>query len=460
MTRYTFIPIAIVALACRTESGSDNLLPASTGADDFSGGQTGGEVGGEDDGVGTVGGSEQCEEEPEDLPDGSAQTSLGFSAEQILEFAAGSHEAALRWNEVEAFTLSGEVPVRVTPESGTTKITVDVTSAGGMRLVRSMPAQSNGSGQGLLGGVATSCRDRLEIDVDVDVTTEGGALAEHFQGVLLADSSWLARLSLPFEIDALSGSLNVDLSNVPNAALKQLSIDMQLGSGDLFTGTVGGIIEQNNGQVASAGPAQLATWGDNPCQTYQTPVPLDAALGEFTPRDMLSSVNDDSPLELTWSDGTHTELSMQVATQALMACSDTFSGQVSLPAELTATTADGRMDSLLVVDLLGTPDGDGGLQDVQTVFNNYFGRAVAPAQFADEFGIEGVDVSGFDSVTISFGTVYDLAGDTPPSGKLEILGLSDAVCPPVPAQPADDEGAGSAPGCAGTEATVVETATW
>jgi hypothetical protein len=198
MQRSWFLVLLLVALAgCRTESDSSaETLDELSGDSWESAGQTGGEVegptspgGSNEGGDGLTGGnSGSCDEQATSINDAQVKTELGFSIADVTAFASGTKQAPLLWHEPTAFTRSGEVPAVVTPESGTTEITFEITpTAGGARYITSTPAETAGNEGGLLlGGPGGSCSDRIEIDVDVTLTTEGGAFDETISATLHA----------------------------------------------------------------------------------------------------------------------------------------------------------------------------------------------------------------------------------------------------------------------------------
>jgi hypothetical protein len=125
---------------------------------------------------------------------------------------------------------------------------------------------------------------------------------------------------------------------------------------------------------------------------------------------------------------------------------------------MSATSGDGRLDSVLGVQLIGLGDGAGGFAQVQLLYNDYFAKAVPVAEFETQFGISGVDLSAYESATITFGTIYDTSSEpAATSGQLEVLGLTTADCATEQQEP---EPGAAAPGCVGTTSTVVDSATW
>lgn len=474
------LALVIGLIGCRTQSDSSGGSADELSSSDLeSAGQTGGEVTGPGIGNGSegdpsnggaLGGNNggNCDEDPQTIDDLDAETTLGFAPSEVIAFATGNKQAPLEWLEPMAFSRGGAVPALVTPESGTSEITMVITpTSDGVRYITSQASSSSATNGNLLAGPALlgGCSDRLEIDVQVTLNTAGGAFAESFQGTLHASTPYLATLSLPFELTELMGDLSVSVPELENVNLRQFSIETQLGPGDLFAGTIGGIVEQNDGQVASAGQLELATWGENPCEVYEIPVAIDANLGEFTPDDLLSTVNTEDALTMTWNDQSQTELSIEVtrledADGKSFGClmPDNFPPTLLLPAMAHTTTTDGRIDSTLEVDLFGQLGDSGELSTVELIFNEYMVRDVPIAEFETQFGITGVDLTGYDSATISFTSTYDVAGSTDVTGALEVIGIQ----PPAPVEPPPESSSsgGSAPGSPGSSITVLDSATW
>ncbi len=465
MQRSWFLVLLFAFAGCRTESGASNeMRDEVSGGSVESAGQTGGEVqgpGDPDDLGGLTGGegSGNCDETPTEIEDAEAKTELGFSVAEVTAFATGTHQAPLVWHEPMAFTREGQVPALVTPESGTTQITMEITPiAGGARYISSAPAATSGDEGGLgIGNLGGGCSDRIEIDVEVALTTDGGAFDETFTTSLQVRTPFQATFSWPFELDELMGALEVSLPDVDNAELKQFSVETRLGPGDFFTGTIGGIVEQNDGQVASAGGIELASWGDNPCESYEVPVSVDAAIDGVSPLDVLAPINDAGPLTMTWADGSQTELTITADSDRPYAClqPDVESARLLLVSTAHATTTDERLELELEVDVFGQLDESNQLTGVSLVFNSYFGKAVPAAEFESAFGISGVDPGDSETITISFGSVYDVTGSEAPEGMLEVIGIVPFDCSTLP--PPDEN---SSPGCPGPTMTTLDSADW
>ena len=473
-------------LAC--DGASDNDDPQGETLNDIqSAGQTGGEVQSDPgDADLTTGGTTGnaagedgfgCEPRPQVLASADTESALGFSANDILEFAEGVHQAEVIWNDLSALSFPSDVSVSLGPETGTGEITLEIEYSGGeVRYVETEASTpDDGTEVGLLGG--SSCPTYLEIDVNATLSTAGGALAEAFPTTLRATTSYLAELSYPFEFEDLMGDLELSVSGGENAELVQFSVEAELAAG-LFRGNIGGILQQSNEMVASAAPLELASWGPEPCELGGTPVPLDAQIGGFTPADLLAVINDSPALDVTWADGSQAELTLGVDTDEAFAClGGAFQPeQVVLIANVSVSSDDGRVASELGVDLFGRFPGGEQLAEVELIFNAAFTKAVPVADFETAFGITGANLEDYETATINLQSVWDLSDDSV-SGTLEVLGLSPAMCNGDPEPPPDittspdssGEGepgdpalssAGTTPGCAGLMSTSVDSATW
>jgi hypothetical protein len=431
------------------------LMVVLVGCQDDSG-QTGGEVRNRTPsgaaGVVTGGGS-NCDESSTELDDLSLTTELGFSAAFVLEFATGTKQAPLEWERPTVFTPSGTLPVAVQPESGTSGITVVITrGSGGARYVTAAVATS-GSGGALEGSLG--CPDRVEIDVNVELSTDGGALAETFNGTLTAHNPWAVTLSLPFDLEQLGGTLDVSVPGLDDLELTQFSVEAVFGPDGLFMGTIGGVVQVDDGQFVSVGKLELARWGNSPCESSEVPVAVNADAGGPFPSDLLATINDANPVSMTWRDGSHTDLTFEVTTDQNYAClqQPPLDSLLLLPATAHVTTSDGRVDTNLAVDVSGYLDDANRLDRIDL---NARGNVVAAAEFQSVFGITGIDTMGQQNVGVLLTSTYDVAGAAAPTGTLDVVGTVPVECDTTPMP-----GAMSAPGCDpnGTASTL-DSATW
>lgn len=164
----------------------------------------GGEPATDEEGLGTDNGQQgPCEETRTSL--GlleQAGAGLGFSATEVLAFAEKDHQSVLRWLPMER--------VSYRPEAGDVPVSVSVDYAGGpIELVESFlkyPPDFIDVGPGLY---EDSCINALSIEVEVELTTAAGALAERFTADLRARSALSAEIVHPVELDAMGGSFEI-----------------------------------------------------------------------------------------------------------------------------------------------------------------------------------------------------------------------------------------------------------
>ena len=111
--------------------------------------------------------------------------------------------------------------------------------------------------------------DRVEIDVVVRLNTGGGALAEEFDGILVANSPTVAQLVKELPLDTLSGTFAV---SVPEGySTRSLKVDASL-QADSFHGALWGQVDvpQPISRDTKSGPLEIqyAQWpAPNPGST-------------------------------------------------------------------------------------------------------------------------------------------------------------------------------------------------
>lgn len=290
------------------------FLVAALGAAGCAGGQTGGEFGAENGtgGGGTLDGNETasaCDEDATEL--GLDEVSpLGFSADDVLALAEGTHEATLTWVPDEAAMAT------TTLEPGTTEVTLVIEPAGPASFVDAEPPASGSSGGMIeLGWV---CPDRVDVPVTVTLTTADGALDETLDGTLSATDAGSATLLVPIELDELEGTLSFEVVSPEGGVPIQTRLEVVFGEG-IFAGRLSGTIETRTDQVATAAGATYAEWGYGACEHGEYPVDPETA-GAVTSTALLDVVNGASPLAVTWGDGTETTLSLAAVADEPTVC--------------------------------------------------------------------------------------------------------------------------------------------
>jgi hypothetical protein len=279
-------------------------------------------------------------------------TALGFSAIDVLNRLAGQHTAPLLWIDPKS---SSEYELAYGPERGTSKVVVHVRAAEGMILHR-YKTPVLGAPEG------TDCGPgALEIPVEVTLKSSAGALDDTFSAALSAQVPYRARLSKTFEPGALEGGLTFsELQSFDRERsfwLARLSLDMLLwegGSSGSLSGQLGAAYVKESKQLRppplpATDPGELALWPSaEVCEGPFLSLPSDAKVMGFSARDVLNALEGDRPRELTWSDGSVTELSLTYLDVGDHVCQAIEDG-LELDVEVQARTRDGRIDTRLPV---------------------------------------------------------------------------------------------------------------
>ena len=417
------------------------------------GGQTGDLSGGKDDNGSETGG-DSCEQHKQKLDSFDEMTDLG-SPEQVMAFAEQSFDAPLTWKAPRA----GQ-PWEVGPESGMSSIHLEVTRGESAYYVTYTPKENTSGIE-----IGVSCPPpQIGVDAHVELSTEGGALAESFDTMLLAPSTELAMLSMPIDFDELSGSLAVTYSD-PNVELVQVGLNVTL-LAEGMTGSIAGIEQTNHGDAVSAGAAAIAVWPDSPACVEQ--YGDNSGIGVAPDQNALGITGDaagellagTTPASVSWRDGTQTELTLTVAVEGdgCLKVSNNYglddgqNGMASYPARFTLHSEDARLDGEYLGRLFTRPSGDG---------NAVSGEAHLELM-ADQVAQSGFAMSevptGVERLAVTL-TVSIEDGIT--QATVLLNGLTDPPCLTEPAEPMPQPGGGaSAPGCEGTHITPIESTSW
>ncbi len=421
------------------------------------GGQTG-DLSGEHDDNGTETGSTGCDEHKEKLAGFDTMTDSG-SAEQLLAYAEKSFDSPISWKEApegQAWTQG--------PESGTGALQIDVTR-GRSAYALTYTAKADDSGI----EIGRNCPPpQLGVEVHVNVTTDGGALAESYDTLLRTNAPGVASLSVPFDLTKLGGSLAVS-SAMPRAKLVQLSLQATFVA-EGMSGSISGIQQVDSGigagSASSASSAVLAVWPDSAaCQALFTDggglgLPVEQSALGASGTDTLASVAAPEPTSITWMDGTKSKLTLKVESTG----DGCFRVRGDLPAELgvgaaltypvslSAKSHDGRLD--------GTYPGR------VVVSGSGSARTVTAAAYLD-IGVDDVAKSGFAGVSVPAGSdglrlhLESKLVDGTVSGMVQLFSVLNPPCLTEPQPPMSTPGGGmSTPGCSGQQQTRLEAASW
>jgi hypothetical protein len=394
-----------------------------------------------------------CDSDATALESADAETPLGFTAADVLAFAAGLHETTIRWQPSELASYA--------PESGEHALTLRVTHAGGeLRYVEYREGESDGreGGELAIGTEPCSNHNAIEIDVEVEVMTDGGALDERVAGTLRASSLNWAILDVPLEADELGGAFVITETRPAGFTLVQLALEFGLSPLGL-RGELDGVFEMRSNDAVSAagGGGPIATIGaDASCDQGGLPVAIDEGQNGLTGQAALDRVNQLAPVQGTWADGTSTSVTLELVHDGQSVCAivqpngwfgdATEPGTLRLRGVLGAQSEDGRLDAGWPVVVDASPAQGGGLGAVSIELDLEAIGPIAAADLASVTGVQGVDGSGYDSLQMSMMLALDPAAGM--TGELRVQGLHFADCPMTAPTPQPGGGSGT-PGCPG-----------
>ncbi|HYQ41593.1 MAG TPA: hypothetical protein VER11_06490 [Polyangiaceae bacterium] len=424
------------------------------------GGQTGDLSGENGKKGGTTGSSNGCDDQLTEISL-DEMSALGFDAASVLAFATQRFETDLAWQTVPSVVYS--------PSASASRLTLTLASQGKAWFVHSVPAPpANGQGGGLL--LEPICPpDRLRLGVRAELQSADGALAESFDASLEARSPFVATLEHALVPEQVAGTFAIVGATPPagggSASVKDLDLSAVLTPGGM-AGTLTGQLTTMNSQVASSSIVIFARFpSDARCApnpgspAAAVPVsPDNAALGQ-TGNDALSVVNGWKPIALTWADGAHGSLELQLSelgSGCVQVASSLGFDDPALPAatvvypvRLKAVTADGRWQGDYPASLVTWPNANGSGFSERIELNETF---VANEVAATGFGQAAIP-SGTQRLNVRLEALFEAENAT---GKVSLDALTDPPCVTNPEPPSGN----SAPGCSGTEVTPVLGATW
>lgn len=164
----------------------------------------------------------------------SAESPLGFSAQDSLNLAAGQHEVALHWLPNRAYGYG--------PESGEGQLQVTITSLGSARFATQTQDQAI---------TELLCLPSVLTDVTVELDSAGGAFHESFRGLLIASNEDSATLSGTLLSTHLSGGFAFDPATLGGRTLAQVTLNLSV-SASSFSGTIAAGLEHVAGNGVSS----------------------------------------------------------------------------------------------------------------------------------------------------------------------------------------------------------------
>ena len=183
-----------------------------------------------------------------------AITDTGFSAEDLLAYAEGSHDETIRWDMPEG--------IRIGPESRERALRISVERAG--ERARDFKPDTDVIGHG------ARCRPWLEVDVTVSLQSEDGALNERFDATLYSTDARVAYLHAKSAQLELAGELTVTRElPAENIAAASFMVMMTFSE----HGVTGTLVSDWSRVVSSIDVAwdesiELAYWGRARCNMW------------------------------------------------------------------------------------------------------------------------------------------------------------------------------------------------
>lgn len=415
-------------------------------------GQTGGEIGVTTSNTdGEVGG---CKDGPSTTLSPDEQIpGVDFKLSDLIEQIEGEHETSFAWRAADDASFENVV---VTPEAGLTTLRIEVNPLPETgRLVERVAQQDSVDGQeSTLNDGYAACTARVMVDAEVTVESDNGALDETFSATFWSSDGVVAHSEIEADPPQWGGNFSVDVSELgDNAEASQTRMEFALAFGAL-SGSLGGLVTTNNGEVATAGGITYARFpAETECESGYL-LPADDPLREAV-QQLLDAHTE---FDFTWQGEAAQDLTIETTLGAICYNDQDvgyglgFTAQVESAVRLADDTIDGTWPLSAVI----TQDEEGALARVDVQRQGYMTMSYEPAEFEEQTGIHGVTTDA-DGLSFSFGfAVEDIEGARA-SGELTLLELTSAQCDEKPDEPLPEEGGGS-PGCRGTDAAEIRNA--
>ncbi len=277
------------------------------------------------------------------------QTALG-SPEQLFSSFAGTCQAPFQW-DASAYSSA----LSVTPPQGQSTITATVAlDPASARFLTREP-----------------CPDLLEIDGTATLELPEGKVADQ-QPFTISASAGMAPVALTFALkeEGFGPWLSIQKSD-PRSTLSMSFTVSPLGracSGRVALGSQT-VLSDNMGS-GFAGP--LASWSDTGCGAGQMGTSLAEPWQGTDLGAAIAAAFGQATLTGKWSDGSTTALALATSTSATVACAETFSTgltAVTVPVNVVASTADGRVHGLSGQGSVRISFGPAGLQELGLTFS-------------------------------------------------------------------------------------------
>lgn len=441
----------------RFSSSSDRLLHALAAVTlAVSAGCTTGQIGGEVDRKGDNGeaAGNSCKETGRADLELDEVTSLGFSAEEVMNAISGTHEATLAWG------IEPALGATLSPEPGETTITIEIAPRPESAALVDMELKRSEDGrEDLLIEESGQCRDEIQILADVKVTSENGAFDDSFVVTFRAKSAHVVTGAVEVVPGDLEGSF--DVTTEGNGKPRQTTLSMNFSFGTL-SGEILGVWEEalsgDGDEVAvSGGWISYGRFPADGCDSGSL-ISFDSPLGST----IVEAVNSHTEFDFSWQSGDATRLTLTPTVEKLCfeASGSAADSVISGPVSVSLASEDERILADWDLEVRAYLDGEDITSlNVRSLKTQYEGHS--PSAFEDATGLVGIES---DAEALSFDFTYDIAlGDEGASGTLTIFELDIPECADSDYAPEDSEipgGGSSVPGCEGTTLVELETATF
>ncbi len=382
----------------------------------------------------------ECVEEVTVLAGLDADSELPFTGAELIELAKGEHVSPMVWG---SGLDDGFAEVSFGPEVGEAELAVTISYGGGE--VRYVKSTLEGQGDGGVG----ECHDRLEVDVDVHLSSSGGALDESFTAPLAATIARIAVIRHSLELDALGGSLAVEAVEPQDASISPVDLELGITTDGLFGGA-SSVVEIEGDGFVGATFMSYARWpgAEESCEYGRAPLALASPAAGFSGADVIDRIAKAGPLEISWGGGETSSLGIELESVG-PACASTTDGSIELQTMAAVHSGDGRWKGSLPMRAFAEAAEDGGLGGVRLEIEAPYATQIEADAFAEHYGLSGVDLAGFDAGILSFGATFEVEGEEiAVDGHFEVLGVESHDCAP------------DANGCSGDEYTSLEVGSW
>lgn len=418
----TFLGVLVFLVACEGGTSTGNPNDDNT---DLSGGGTGTGNSGQGTPVGS--GCQQGASRELALDE---ETPLGFAARDVLDIVEGTHQQTISWNEIEVASYE--------PEHGDQSLTIQIARQSAPRWVEYARTESP-MGGGLLGMVEDRCLPTLEVDLQVSVQSDEGALNEKFTTTLYTRSTDAVTLSFTETLEEIGGNL-VFTPAQEGFMLDMLYFDLEF-TKDVARGEIRASFSRpENGAIfGMAGLKPLATWGPAACAEGEALVRSDTQVANFSADDAIALIQSVSESTVTFADEPPSRVVFSTfAPENEFACAyqsgtrgpvptekEGPKGTLSFAGSWNAVSDDGRINASWPVLVRAVADDAGNLAAVSIRLDS---ARIEGQTFAERYGI-AVDPPSLDVINVAL--ALTVTPTTSLEGTLNISGYDRPVCQQV-----------------------------